>query len=43
MRIITRMLAGAAGIAAIAGAAPASAQYYPYNNGYSNYGYSASA
>lgn len=45
MRMMTKMLAGAAGLAAIAGAAPASAQYYPYNSyspyGYSQYGYSA--
>ena len=38
MRIMTKILAGAAGMAAIAAAAPASAQYYPY--GYSTYGYS---
>jgi hypothetical protein len=38
MRIMTKMLAGAAGLAAIATAAPAAAQYYPY--GYSTYGYS---
>jgi len=44
MRIMTKILAGAAGMAAITAAAPAAAQYYPY--GYSNpynygYGYSA--
>lgn len=48
MRIMTRLFAGAAGLAAIAAAAPASAQYYgrgytspyPYNsyNRYTNYG-----
>lgn len=38
MRTI-KMLAGAAGFAAIATAAPAAAQYYPY--GYNAYGYSA--
>ena len=37
MRIMTKMLAGAAGVAAIAAAAPASAQYYPYS--YNSYGY----
>ena len=42
MRIMTKMLAGAAGFAAIAAAAPASAQYYPY--GYSNrYAYGGGA
>jgi hypothetical protein len=41
MRLMTRVLASGAGIAALAGAAPASAQYYP-GNGYSNpYGYGA--
>jgi len=42
MRIMTKMLAGAAGFAAIAATAPAAAQYYPqgYNNyGYNNYAY----
>jgi hypothetical protein len=43
MRITTKLLAGAAGLAAIAGAAPASAQYSPYGYaqpyGYSAYGY----
>lgn len=37
MRMITKMLAGAAGLAALATAAPAAAQYYP--RGYSGYGY----
>lgn len=37
MRIMTNMLAGAAGLAAIAAAVPASAQYYPYR--YNSYGY----
>ena len=32
MRMMTRMLAGAAGLAAIAAAWPATAQYYPSNN-----------
>ena len=47
MRMMTKMLAGAAGFAAIAAAAPATAQYYPngYSSyspyGYSQYGYSA--
>jgi hypothetical protein len=36
--MMTKMLAGAAGLAAIAAAVPAAAQYYP--NSYSNYGYS---
>jgi hypothetical protein len=35
MRTITKLLAGAAGLAAFAAAAPAAAQYYPY--GYSTY------
>src|SRR5690349_24182649 len=44
MRIMTKILAGAAGMAAMTAAAPAAAQYYPY--GYSNpynygYGYSS--
>jgi hypothetical protein len=42
MRMLTKILAGAAGLAALAAGAPASAQYYGYgyNNGYSNsYGY----
>lgn len=38
MRIMTKILAGAAGMAAIAAAAPAGAQYYGY--GYSPYSYS---
>jgi hypothetical protein len=38
MRTITKMLAGAAGIAAFAAAAPASAQYSPYGYGYNTYG-----
>jgi hypothetical protein len=39
MRTMTKMLAGAAGLAAIATAAPAAAQYYPYGygNAYSAY------
>ena len=47
MRMMTKMLAGAAGLAAIATAAPAAAQYYPYGYStyspyaYSQYGYSA--
>ncbi len=36
MRMTTKMLAGAAGLAAITAAAPAAAQYYPY--GYNAYG-----
>lgn len=39
MRMMMKMLAGAAGLAAIATAAPATAQYYPY--GYSPYGSSS--
>jgi hypothetical protein len=39
MRTITKMLAGAAGVAAFAAAAPATAQYYPYGS-QSTYGYS---
>jgi hypothetical protein len=35
MRMMTKILAGTAGMAALAAAAPAAAQYYPY--GYSNY------
>ena len=49
MRLMTTMLAGGAGLAAIAAAAPAAAQYYPYGytspysspyayNRYNNYG-----
>lgn len=45
MRMMTKMLAGAAGFAAIATAAPAAAQYYPYGysgyNTYSPYGYNS--
>ena len=42
MRIMTKILAGAAGMAAIAAAAPVSAQYYPYGySPYRSYGYSA--
>jgi len=37
MTLMMKLLAGSAGIAALAGAAPAAAQYYPYNN--YNYGY----
>ncbi|HEY7005920.1 MAG TPA: hypothetical protein VH392_05490 [Sphingomicrobium sp.] len=37
MRMMTKILAGAAGFAAIAASAPAAAQYYPY--GYSPYAY----
>ena len=44
MRMMIKMLAGAAGFAAIAAATPASAQYYPYSSyspySYSQYGYS---
>lgn len=39
MRNMIKFFAGAAGVAALAAAAPASAQYYPY--GYSQYGYTA--
>ena len=38
MRMITKILTGAAGVAAISAAAPAAAQYYSYP-GYSQYGY----
>lgn len=42
MRMITKMLAGAAGLASIAAAAPAAAQYYPYGyNSYSPYTYNS--
>jgi hypothetical protein len=44
MRIMTKMLAGAAGFAALAAAAPAAAQYYPNYNSYgynNNYAYGA--
>ena len=41
MRMMTKMLAGAAGLAAMTAAAPAAAQYYPYgSNTYNPYGYS---
>jgi hypothetical protein len=40
MRMMTKMLAGAAGLTALGAAAPSAAQYYPYN-GYSRYGSSA--
>ena len=46
MRTITKLLAGAAGLAALAATTPAAAQYYngyygnSYNNGYYNNGYS---
>jgi hypothetical protein len=43
MRLMTKLMAGSVGFAAIAAAAPAAAQYYPYgySNGYSNpYAYS---
>lgn len=40
MRMMTKILAGAAGLAALAAGTPAAAQYYGYNNGYyNNYGY----
>ena len=42
MRMMTKMLAGAAGFAAIATAAPAAAQYYPGYNSYSYNPYSYS-
>jgi hypothetical protein len=38
MTLMMKMLAGGAGLAAFAAAAPAAAQYYP-NYGYNNYGY----
>src|SRR5690242_16185918 len=43
MRMMIKMLAGAAGLATVTAAAPAAAQYYPYGySGYSRYnGYSA--
>ena len=34
MTLMIKLLAGGAGLAALAGAAPAAAQYYPYNYGY---------
>lgn len=52
MRMMIKMLAGAAGLAAIATAAPAAAQYYPYGystynpygyNSYNAYGYGVNA
>jgi hypothetical protein len=40
MKLMTKLIAGSVGFAAIAAAAPAAAQYYPYGYGYSNpYGY----
>ena len=47
MRMLTKMLAGAAGAAALATAVPAMAQYpygynpYGYSNGYNSYGYNS--
>lgn len=38
MKILTKLLAGSAGLAALAIAVPAAAQYYP-SYGYGNYGY----
>ena len=43
MRIMTKMFAGAAGLAAMAAAAPVGAQYYPYAYGGGAYGVNASA
>ena len=49
MRMITKFLAGTAGLAAIAAATPAAAQYYngyygnSYNNGYYGNGYNSNA
>ena len=43
MRMMTKMLAGAAGLAAIATAAPAAAQYYPYGYGYAYPAYNSYA
>jgi len=45
MTLMIKLLAGGAGFAALAAAAPAAAQYYPYNNGYgyNAYGYNANA
>ena len=41
MTVFTKFLAGAAGVAALATAAPAAAQYYGYQPGYASpYGYS---
>ena len=39
MRIMTKILAGTAGLAALAVSTPAAAQYYGYQRGYTNYGY----
>lgn len=42
MRMMIKILAGAAGLAAMTAAAPAAAQYYPYGyNTYNPYGYSS--
>ncbi len=41
MTILSKLFAGGAGLAALATAVPAAAQYYPYNYGYSQYGYGA--
>jgi hypothetical protein len=38
--MITKILAGTAGMAALAAAAPAAAQYYPYGYSYNAYSYS---
>ena len=44
MRIMTKMLAGAAGLAAMTAAVPAAAQYYPYNSyAYGGAAYGANA
>jgi len=40
MTLMMKMLAGGAGLAALAGAAPAAAQYYQYGSGY-GYGYNS--
>ena len=37
MRMMIKMLAGAAGLATVTAAAPAAAQYYPYGGRYSGY------
>jgi len=39
MRMINKIFAGTAGMAALAAAAPAAAQYNPYGYGYNSYGY----
>lgn len=39
MTVLTKILAGGVGLAALASAAPAAAQYYPQPQPYSNYGY----